>query len=95
MKRSKEQIIEKIMRICKEPAGVTKIVYQCNLNFYTVRIYLEGLTDAGLLDVSETKPILYKTTNKGIKALEHINAFRSLLIPLAKSLDELAVTESI
>jgi predicted transcriptional regulator len=95
MKRSKEQIIEKILTICKEPAGITKIVYQCNLNFYTVKIHLEGLTGAGLLDVSETNPILFKTTNKGMKALEHINAFRFLLIPSLKSLDELAVTESI
>jgi predicted transcriptional regulator len=95
MKRSREQIMKEILVICKEPVGVTKIVYQCNLNFYTVRIHLEGLTDAGLLDVSETDPILYKTTSKGMKALGHINAFRSLLMPSAKSLDKLVVTESI
>ncbi|MFA6371033.1 MAG: winged helix-turn-helix domain-containing protein [Methanothrix sp.] len=85
MKRSREQIMEEIMVICKEPAGVTKIVYQCNLNFYTVRIHIERLTGAGLLDVSETDPILYKTTSFGVKALEHINAFRVLLMPATKS----------
>jgi len=71
--------------ICKEPAGVTKIVYQCNLNFYTVRIHIERLTGVGLLDVSETDPILYKTTSAVMKALEHINAFRTLLMPATKS----------
>lgn len=85
--------MEEILEICKEPAGVTKIVYQCNLNFYTVRIHIERLTDAGLLDVSETDPILYKTTSAGMKALEHINAFRTLLMPAAKSQNDPVLAE--
>ena len=95
MKRSREQIMEEILKVCKEPASVTKIVYQCNLNFYTVRIHLERLTGAGLLDVSGTDQISYKTTTAGMKALKHINAFRTLLMPAGKSQDKLVSTEGL
>jgi len=77
--------MEKFLEVCKESSGVTKIVYQCNLNFYTVRLHLKRLTDAGLLAVSGSDQISHKTTIGGMKALEHINAFRSLLIPAANS----------
>lgn len=77
--------MKKILEVCKESSGVTKIVYQCNLNFYTVRLHLKRLADAGLLDVSGTDPISYKNTIEGMKALEHINAFLSLLVPAANS----------
>jgi predicted transcriptional regulator len=93
MKRSREQIMEDILKVCGEPVSVTKVVYQCNLNFHTVRIHLERLIDAGLLDVSGTDQISYKTTAEGMKALEHINAFRTLLMPAAKSLDKLVSAE--
>ena len=87
--------MEEILVICKEPVGVTKIVYKCNLNFYTVKIHIERLTGAGLLDVSETDHITYKTTAEGMKALEHINAFRTLLMPVAKSQDKLVSAEGL
>ena len=96
MKRSKEQILERILVVCKEPVNVTKIVYQCNLNFYTVRIFLKHLTDAGLLDVYGAYPISYKTTQVGIEALKHISAFRSLLMPISScSKKEIAVHEDL
>jgi predicted transcriptional regulator len=95
MKRSKEQIFEAILELCKEPTGLTKIVYQCNLNFFTVKIHLKALTDAGLIDISGIEQISYKTTAVGMKALEHINAFRSLLMSTANSQDEPAVQECV
>jgi predicted transcriptional regulator len=95
MKRSREQIMENILKVCKEPVSVTKVVYQCNLNFYTVRIHLERLTGAGLIAVSGTDHVSYRTTAEGMKALEHINAFRSLLMPAAKSQDSLVASESL
>jgi predicted transcriptional regulator len=91
MKRSKDEILESILDLCKEPVGLTKIVYQCNLNFRTVRIHLEQLIDAGLLSVLEADKVKYRTTPKGMEALGHRNAFRSLLASNAKSEDEVAV----
>jgi predicted transcriptional regulator len=95
MKRSKEEILKAILELCKEPAGLTKIVYQCNLNFFTVKSHLKVLTDAGLIDISGIEQISYKTTTEGMKALEHINAFRSLLMSTSNSLDEPAVQEGL
>jgi predicted transcriptional regulator len=95
MKRSKEQIKEQILEVCKEPAILTAIVYQCNLNFRTAKFHLESLIDAGLIDVSGTNQISYKTTPRGIKALKHISAFRSLLKPVTNSQDKLVVHEGL
>ncbi len=87
--------MEEILVVCRSPVNVTKIVYQCNLNFHTVRIHLKQLTGAGLLDVSGADPISYETTAEGMKALEHINAFRTLLMPTAKSQGKLVSTEGL
>ena len=95
MKRSKEQIRAEILKVCKEPAILTAIVYQCNLNFRTAKLHLECLIDAGLIDVSGTNQISYKTTPGGIKALKYISAFRSLLKPVANSQDKLVVHEGL
>ena len=95
MRRSKEQIIEEILNICKEPAGLTKIVYLCNLNFKVARLHLNRLNDAGLLDVSGTNQILYRTTPKGMQALEYINAFRPLLMPVTDSKEKACVPEGL
>ena len=36
MKRTREEIVSKILDICQNGASKTKIVYQSNLNFRTV-----------------------------------------------------------
>ena len=88
MRRSKEEIIGIILELCKEPVNLTKVVYWCNLNFNTVKQHLGLLINAGLLEVSGTDRPLYKTTEKGIEALEHLNAFRPLLMPIGDSHDQ-------
>ena len=77
-----------ILDLCKEPANVTRIVYQCNLNFNTVRQHLECLIDAGLVEVSGIGRISYQTTQKGMQALEHIDAFRPMLISVSHPQDQ-------
>ena len=88
MRRSKEEIIGTILELCKEPVNLTKVVYWCNLNFSTVKQHLGILVSAGLLEVSGNDHPLYKTTEKGIEALEHLNAFRPLLKPIVDSHDQ-------
>jgi predicted transcriptional regulator len=82
MKRSKDEIIEQILKTCMEPATKTRVVYQANLNFKTVNTYLVRLTKAGCLEVTET-PLstysTYHTTSKGAKVLEQIEFVRGLL----------------
>ncbi len=92
MRRSPEQITENILETCKEPTGKTAIVYQCNLNFHTVNIHHQRLINASLLKYSGSADHpSYRTTPKGIEALEYINVLRDLLTPVANSHDRLVV----
>jgi predicted transcriptional regulator len=70
-KRSKYQIIAQILITCQEGyVNKTKVVYQANLNFGTVVPYLNQLIAKGLLEANADKFPLYRTTEKGEKALE-------------------------
>ncbi len=83
MKRSKEELIESILEICKEPSTKTRVVYQANLNFRNATPYLDMLIYAGHLEASEP-PIRYKTTQKGIEFLERIKSLHALLKQIDK-----------
>lgn len=66
-RRSKDQIVIEILSRCENGENITKIVYQTNTNFTTIRTYLNFLTKNDLLQCQGTSPILYKTTAKGIE----------------------------
>lgn len=76
MKRSRPKIKAEILQICQgdEGANVTKIVYGANLNFRTVRPYLDELVNEGFLSQSSpfTRPLrrgnFWFTTQRGITA---------------------------
>ncbi|MGD0954087.1 MAG: winged helix-turn-helix domain-containing protein [Methanotrichaceae archaeon] len=53
MKRSREEIVSKILDVCLNGANKTKIVYQANLNFRTVNPYLDLLIGKNLIKVSQ------------------------------------------
>ena len=72
-RRSKNQIIAQILATCQEESvNKTKVVYQANLNFRTVVPYLDQLITKGFLEASSDKFPLYRTTEKGEKALESL-----------------------
>ncbi len=79
MNRCKEEIVENILEICKEPANKSAIVYRANLNFKNVDRYLEILINAGILETIGTTPTKYKITSKGLDILTRIKAFNDLL----------------
>lgn len=75
-RRSKDQIIIEILSRCENGENITKIVYQTNTNFTTIRTYLNLLTKDDLLErQAATSPVLYRTTEKGI---EMRNRLRSI-----------------
>ncbi len=80
MKRSKYVIISQILKICEGGANKTRIVYQANLNFRTVLPYLDLLIKNGLLEVTQGKSILYKTTDKGISLQDDFERINSNFI---------------
>ena len=70
-RRSKDQLIAQILITCQgDGASKTRIVYQVNLNFHTAKTYVDLLLKKGLVDAIPGYPVMYKTTDKGEKALE-------------------------
>jgi predicted transcriptional regulator len=70
MKRNKHQIISEILKICRNGANKTRIVYQANLNFRTANPYLKVLIENNLINLDQGK---YQTTQEGMNLLERIN----------------------
>jgi predicted transcriptional regulator len=80
-KRFKDQILYQILEACnKESMSKTKIVYSCNLNFKTILPYISILVGNNLIEVVSGSPMKYKTTERGIKVLEHLRAIE-ILVP--------------
>jgi predicted transcriptional regulator len=70
-KRSKDEIVAKILSICQGDGLIkTQVVYQANLNFRTITPPLDLLLRKGLLEVTQGDRPIYKTTPKGAQALE-------------------------
>jgi predicted transcriptional regulator len=82
MRRSREKVLDDILELCKEPKSVSRIVYQVNLNFMSVRPHLNGLIRSGLIEEIPGYPVCYKTTPKGMKTLEKIKEVENLLKPI-------------
>lgn len=78
-KRTKPEIINDILEVCIGNGIMkTAIVYKANLNFYTVRPYLDMLIKKDLLEVVQGKHTLYKTTAKGVDALESLKSIEEI-----------------
>jgi len=78
-KRNKDQIKSQILALCQEDgANKTRIVYQVGLNFKTVKGYLDLLLEKGLLEAIPGERIMYKTTEKGERALESHKAIEAI-----------------
>ena len=69
-KRSKDQIIAKILDTCMDGANKTKIVYQANLNFRTVNRPLGLLLKKGLIEATQGDRPIYRTTQAGTHAMD-------------------------
>jgi len=76
-RRSKDQIILEILRICANSENVTKIVYQTNTNFTTIKGYLNLLIKNDLVECLGSSQRLYKTTQKGIDMMNRLELLQS------------------
>lgn len=78
-KRSRDQILAQILALCQgNGASKTRTVYQVNLNFHTVNVYLNLLLEKGLIEAIPGERIIYKTTEKGERALESHRAVEAI-----------------
>lgn len=79
MKRSRHEIIAKVLDICTDGAIKTEIVYQANLNFRMVNTYIDLLNKKGLIEVSQRRSTIYETTPKGIDLMQSLKQLNSEL----------------
>ena len=70
MRRSRQQIIYEILKICRNGVNKTTIVYKSNTNFGSVKSYLQYLIENHLIYANQG---VYQTTPNGISLLESIN----------------------
>ena len=73
------QIMVSILNTCTRGANKTRIVYQANLNFRTVNPYLDLLEKKGLLQVTEDRTTLYKTTPRGLELINNFSSINEML----------------
>jgi len=81
-RRSKDLIFTRILEVCSEGASKTMIVYASNTNFGNAKLYLAALTKKGLIEKSGGKPILYKTTKKGLETMQNLRTIQDLVSDL-------------
>ena len=74
------EIIANILKIAKDGAKKTHIVYKANLNFKILQEYLDELTETGLIARGSEGKI--KTTDKGVQYLNYYNGFKQFVNPL-------------
>ncbi len=66
-RRSEFQIIASILRLARKGINKTKILYDVNMSYTQLKIYLPFLTSAGFLSMEKTgkKRGIFRTTPKG------------------------------
>lgn len=75
-RRNNLEITADILRIAKDGAKKTHIVYGANLNFKLLHQYLEDLERSGLIKNHVQRGGLIETTDKGIQFLNHYIEFQ-------------------
>lgn len=79
MKRSREEIVAKILETCCEKTNKTQIVYRCNLGFQNAQPHIDLLLRSGLLEMFSSPTFSYRTTERGREALGHLKSYWALL----------------
>jgi len=70
-RRSRYDIVAKILSVAQDGARSTRIMYKSNLDFRQNKRYLDHLLAAGLIRVKTNSPPVYETTEFGIRWLEN------------------------
>ena len=75
LRRSRFDIIGKMLSLARNGVAKTSLVYRANLNFNMVNRYLNLLIKEGLVSIDKSSTTKYKITKKGI---EFLNAYENL-----------------
>lgn len=75
-RRDKGKILIDILSLTRheEGAGITKIIYRCNLNYKAALSFIEEMKTKNLIEIfeNEFKQKRYKITREGLKTLEEL-----------------------
>lgn len=77
--RNKYDIIASVLRIARNGATKTRIMYYGNLSFQLRKEYLDTLIELGLVETDGEKGNIYRTTKKGLTYLSIFVALKKLL----------------
>ena len=79
-RRSHEQILADVLKLCKTPKSKTHVLHNSNTNFKLLQSYLYQLQTAQLLEILPEKA-MYATTKKGAKYLKTWKQLLYLMSP--------------
>ena len=83
-RRNNLDIIAEILRVAKDGANKTRIVYRANLNFKVLHEYLDELQEAGLIATDKERNGTLTTTEMGVEYLKHYSGFRQFVKNVAQ-----------
>ena len=73
-RRSEIEIINEILNLAKDGTRKTRILYQTNLSYTQLQVYLSFLLKSNILRMENNNSVkTYKTTEKGLAVMENIN----------------------
>jgi predicted transcriptional regulator len=79
-RRTNDLIVSQILKICMPGARKTRVIYQANLNFLTVKSYLDNLIKSECIEaVHDGSRIIYKTTPKGMDLKDRFEQYQSAI----------------
>jgi len=84
--RGKALIFTQILKTCMTGTSTARIIFVSRMNFNAVRPYLASLTETGLIET--VNGISYRTTGKGLEALEHPGLLQDLFGNLEAGTDK-------
>jgi predicted transcriptional regulator len=79
-KHSKDEIIYRILKACKgRGIKITRISWSSNVGFEILPKYLNYLMEYNLIEIVKIEAVLYRTIEKGYKALWYFEEFNELI----------------
>ena len=73
-RRSEIEIINEILNLAKDGTRKTRILYQTNLSYTQLQVYLSFLLKSNILRMENNNSVkTYTTTEKGLAVMENIN----------------------
>jgi predicted transcriptional regulator len=90
-KGSNALVITQILNTCVSGTSVVRIIFASRMNFNTIKPYLASLAESGFIEtVNGTS---YRTTEKGLEALEHPTVLLDLSGNMETGMDRLQLQD--